>query len=470
MSEQPLRLTRQRQAVADVLATLDDFRSAQEIHEAAAPSRATPSASPPSTAPSSCSPSTTRSTCCVGRDGEASYRRCSGTHHHHLVCRDVRRHRRGRGARPSSSGPAASPSEHGYADVSHTLEIFGDLPALPLRALSEPAAASTLSGSRTRNTLPRPTSLSTSIRPPWLSTIDFVIESPRPTPWMLCSSACRVRKKRVNSWSRSRASIPMPVSSTQSSARSPSRPSRTVDPAAARGVLQGVRDQVVGDLPHPVAVEQHLQRLAGAPRRASPPPRSPAASPRRPCRGRSWRGRPGSGRRASARGRSGRSAAGRPRAGRAARRCGPRPPASAPRSAGRSSLHEQVDVAADRGERGAQLVGHRGHELVLDPQRPHEVGDVVVGEGGAPEACRRRRGPTAPTPTGRARSAGRRRPRSGSRRTPRPGRRGWSASPRRCSRRSPFSSKTSPSWPTRPGARPGRRRRMKSRCRRFIDW
>ena len=33
MSEQPLRLTRQRQAVADVLATLDDFRSAQEIHE-----------------------------------------------------------------------------------------------------------------------------------------------------------------------------------------------------------------------------------------------------------------------------------------------------------------------------------------------------------------------------------------------------------------------------------------------------
>ena len=42
----------------------------------------------------------------------------------------------------------------------------------------------------------------------------------------------------------------------------------------------------------------------------------------------------------------------------------------------------------DRGERGAQLVGDRGDELVLDPQRAHEVGDVLVGERRAGEAAR----------------------------------------------------------------------------------
>ena len=57
-------------------------------------------------------------------DGEAIYRRCSATHHHHLVCRAC-------GATVEVEGPAverwtrAVAAEHGYADVSHTLEIFG---------------------------------------------------------------------------------------------------------------------------------------------------------------------------------------------------------------------------------------------------------------------------------------------------------------------------------------------------------
>ena len=60
-------------------------------------------------------------------DGEAIYRRCSDTHHHHLVCRDC-------GATVEVEGPAverwtrAIAAEHGYADVSHTLEIFGTCP------------------------------------------------------------------------------------------------------------------------------------------------------------------------------------------------------------------------------------------------------------------------------------------------------------------------------------------------------
>src|SRR5262249_28235636 len=38
-------------------------------------------------------------------------------------------------------------------------------------------------GSRTRNVLPRPTSLSTSIAPPWSRTMPKLTDRPRPVPW-----------------------------------------------------------------------------------------------------------------------------------------------------------------------------------------------------------------------------------------------------------------------------------------------
>ncbi|MGH3499136.1 MAG: Fur family transcriptional regulator [Nocardioidaceae bacterium] len=56
--------------------------------------------------------------------GEASYRLCSSGHHHHLVCRTC-------GRTIEVEGPAVErwarrvASEHGFAEVSHTLEIFG---------------------------------------------------------------------------------------------------------------------------------------------------------------------------------------------------------------------------------------------------------------------------------------------------------------------------------------------------------
>ena len=56
--------------------------------------------------------------------GEALYRRCSPQHHHHLVCR-------GCGLTVEVEGPAVEQwadrvaGEHGFDDVSHTLEIFG---------------------------------------------------------------------------------------------------------------------------------------------------------------------------------------------------------------------------------------------------------------------------------------------------------------------------------------------------------
>jgi Fur family transcriptional regulator, ferric uptake regulator len=57
-------------------------------------------------------------------DGEVVYRRCSRGHHHHLVCREC-------GRTVEVEGPAVErwatrvAEEHGFSDVSHTLEIFG---------------------------------------------------------------------------------------------------------------------------------------------------------------------------------------------------------------------------------------------------------------------------------------------------------------------------------------------------------
>lgn len=57
-------------------------------------------------------------------EGEAVYRMCSTGHHHHLVCREC-------GRTVEIEGPAVErwadrvSSEHGFTDVSHTLEVFG---------------------------------------------------------------------------------------------------------------------------------------------------------------------------------------------------------------------------------------------------------------------------------------------------------------------------------------------------------
>jgi Fur family ferric uptake transcriptional regulator len=120
------RPTKQRLAVLEALASVDDFRSAQEVHEIL------------SSSGSSVGLATVYRTLQLyadqgdvdvlrREDGEAIYRRCSDTHHHHLVCRSC-------GGTVEVEGPAverwtrAIAAEHGYADVSHTLEIFGTCP------------------------------------------------------------------------------------------------------------------------------------------------------------------------------------------------------------------------------------------------------------------------------------------------------------------------------------------------------
>jgi len=118
-----LRPTRQRRAVAAALAEFEDFRSAQEIHDAL---KAGGDNVGLSTVYRALQAMADAGELDVLRSeaGEAVYRRCSGSHHHHLVCRSC-------GATVEVEGPTverwtrAVAVAHGYADVSHTLEIFG---------------------------------------------------------------------------------------------------------------------------------------------------------------------------------------------------------------------------------------------------------------------------------------------------------------------------------------------------------
>ena len=122
-----LRPTRQRRAVAACLARFEDFRSAQEIHELL---RGWGDNVGLSTVYRTLQALADAGEVDVLRaeDGETLYRRCSGTHHHHLVCRECGRTVEVEG--PTVERWATSvASEHGFADVSHTLEIFGLCPA-----------------------------------------------------------------------------------------------------------------------------------------------------------------------------------------------------------------------------------------------------------------------------------------------------------------------------------------------------
>ena len=117
------RATRQFQAVTEQLEKSGDFRSAQDIHatlrEAGTPvGLATVYRALQSLVDSGAADVLKTAS------GEATYRSCSETHHHHLVCRWC-------GRTVEVRGPAverwagAMAHKHGYVDVSHTLELFG---------------------------------------------------------------------------------------------------------------------------------------------------------------------------------------------------------------------------------------------------------------------------------------------------------------------------------------------------------
>ncbi len=124
MTGSGVRATRQRAAISDLLGSLDEFRSAQELHDEL---RKRGENIGLTTVYRTLQALATANLVDTLRTdtGESVYRRCSDMqHHHHLVCR-------GCGATVEIAGhevekwAAEVASQHGFSDVSHTIEIFG---------------------------------------------------------------------------------------------------------------------------------------------------------------------------------------------------------------------------------------------------------------------------------------------------------------------------------------------------------
>ncbi|ADU48634.1 Fur family transcriptional regulator [Intrasporangium calvum] len=123
MTTTPRRMTRQQAAVAELLEKCNDFTSAQTVH---ARLRDAGEGVGLATVYRALQAMVEAGTVDVLRtdEGEAVYRACSTHHHHHLVCREC-------GRTVEVEGPAVEQwtdrvaAQHGFSDVTHTLEIFG---------------------------------------------------------------------------------------------------------------------------------------------------------------------------------------------------------------------------------------------------------------------------------------------------------------------------------------------------------
>ena len=119
-----VRATRQRGAIIALLDTVEEFRSAQELHDELRRRGAT-----------ICLTTVYRTLQALAAadlvdmvrtdTGESVYRRCAAPHHHHhLVCREC-------GSAVEVSGreveawAAEVAAAHGFSEVSHTIELFG---------------------------------------------------------------------------------------------------------------------------------------------------------------------------------------------------------------------------------------------------------------------------------------------------------------------------------------------------------
>ncbi len=118
------RTTRQRAQILDLLDGLDEFRSAQQLHELLRASGSTTGLATVYRAMQALSDAgevdVLRSD-----DGEALYRRCvDREHHHHLVCRLC-------GTAVEIDGPDVESwartigARYGFGDITHTIELFG---------------------------------------------------------------------------------------------------------------------------------------------------------------------------------------------------------------------------------------------------------------------------------------------------------------------------------------------------------
>lgn len=118
-----VRATRQRAAITALLENLDDFRSAQELHDELRRSGegiglTTVYRTLQQMAAAGAVDTLRTDT------GESVYRLCSQHHHHHLVCRACGRTVEIQGGQVETWAAEVA-REHGFSDVSHTIEIFG---------------------------------------------------------------------------------------------------------------------------------------------------------------------------------------------------------------------------------------------------------------------------------------------------------------------------------------------------------
>jgi Fur family ferric uptake transcriptional regulator len=117
------RPTRQRAAVAAVLADVEEFRSAQDLHALLREAGETVGLA---TVYRTLQAMVSDGDVDMLRtdEGEAVYRACSTGHHHHLVCRHCGRTVEVEGPTVEAWADRVS-AEHGFTQVHHTLEIFG---------------------------------------------------------------------------------------------------------------------------------------------------------------------------------------------------------------------------------------------------------------------------------------------------------------------------------------------------------
>ncbi|MHA7176607.1 Fur family transcriptional regulator [Arthrobacter sp. Sr24] len=130
MSEAPMkeqRVTKQRVAISAAMDTLDDFVSTQELHRLLHEAGTRVSLATTYRILASMAEEGLLDTLRNG-EGEAVYRRCNATsHHHHLLCRNC-------GKTVEIEAPAVESwaariaAENGFTEVQHTVEIYGLCP------------------------------------------------------------------------------------------------------------------------------------------------------------------------------------------------------------------------------------------------------------------------------------------------------------------------------------------------------
>lgn len=136
MSDAPMkeqRVTKQRVAISAAMDTLDDFVSTQELHRLLHEAGTPVSLATTYRILASMAEEGLLDTLRNG-EGEAVYRRCNATsHHHHLLCRNC-------GKTVEVEAPAVESwaariaADHGFTHVQHTVEIYGLCPECSAQA------------------------------------------------------------------------------------------------------------------------------------------------------------------------------------------------------------------------------------------------------------------------------------------------------------------------------------------------